>query len=213
MKNKLLVVLAIGMIVSCTPPHKEELKSESQTTRTLITSCIESTFILRDTTTIKNLSKDEASQSIFQYHRDRESYVTFLTEPEFAVIRSSIKELAKNPQEYLYHDVNEKPLTKEEISFRLVQCDSVVESNFDATGKEVMIKRWMCDSVTMPNLINMIKFYEAWYINNETKLIEKDLLGYAVYAWDDFRKGYRNLFYAFKSKDALQMAKSKLSYY
>lgn len=215
MKNTLLFMLAMSMMFSCTPPHKsdEEKSNSYQSSRTLVTSCIESTFILRDTTQIKNVAKENGDMQMFHYSGATESYLTFLTEPEFRVIRESVHKLRLNPQSFLFWDINDKPLTRDEVAKRLIECDSVVMSDFDAQGKETIKTIWACDSVSTPNHINMIKFYESWYINNETNLIEKEMLGYGLFVYDYNRKGYKHLFYAFKDSASREKAKYKLAFY
>ncbi|MBL7895125.1 MAG: hypothetical protein JNK50_07535 [Bacteroidia bacterium] len=213
MKNYLFFILAISIFISCTPPHKsDETKTESSTSRTLITSCIESTFILRDTTQIKNLAKENGDMEMFQYSGATESYLTFLTEPEFRVILESVNKLKNNPQSFLFWNINDKPLTRDEVAQRMMECDSVVFSEFDSKGKETIKTIWACDSISIPNNINMIKFYEAWYVNNETNLIEKEMLGYGVFVYSYSRKGYKHLFYAFKDSISREKAKYKLAF-
>lgn len=94
----------------------------------------------------------------------------------------------------------------------MILCDSIIESNFDAKGNETVVTRWACDSVSRFKDINMIKFFESWYINDKTNLLEKEMLGYGVYLLDSKWKLYRPLFFIFKDSLSVEKAKKKISF-
>jgi hypothetical protein len=82
---------------------------------------------------------------------------------------------------------------------RLIECDSVLI--YGENGKPTGEARWNCDSVSMPNLISRIDFFETWYLN-EDNIIEKDVIGYEVWFKNDQEAWFRPLFFVFRDEES-----------
>lgn len=211
MKNYLIVITAVLFLFAC--KNAETPVGKAVPDRTEVTSCIESRFVLRDTAVIKNIASEDKELPVYKYNEFNESHLMYLTQTEFIVLRKSIQELIRNPQSYIYQNLEAEPLNREKVQDKITECDSITESNFDAKGNEVQTSFWACDSVSILNNINMIVFYESWFINNETKMLEKEMLGYSVCSYEPAKKGFRMLFYVLKDKEDALKIKKKMTWY
>lgn len=214
MRN-LYFVLGIALILaSCNPPNKSEKSEKASGKRIEITPFLQTTVVLRDTAQVKNVfaQNDSGRISMYKYNFYNETNLSYLNHDQFMVIKNAVMQMMRDPGTLIYDDVFAPPMTKDDIAARLMECDSVIEVNFDESGKETMIKRWNCDSTTIPTNINKIRFYEAWYFNSNTRMIEKDLLGYSIWQYDEYKKGYKSLFTVFKDKEAVKLAQKKWSW-
>lgn len=214
MRNLYFVLGIASILTSCKTPETDGKSERTSVKRIEITPFIQTTVVLRDTAMVKNVfaSNDSGRVSMYKYNSDHETHLSYLNHDQFMVIKRAAMEMMHDPGTLIYADVFAPPMTKDDIAARLVMCDSVVESNFDASGKEILIKRWLCDSTSIPTSINKIRFYEAWYFNPGTRMIEKDLLGYSLWQYDEYKRGYRDLFTVFKDKEALKVAQNKWSW-
>ena len=57
------------------------------------------------------------------------------------------------------------------------------------------------------NEISRIIFFESWYLNTKTNLIEKETLGYSVWQYVKDKEAYRELFVVFRDEKAIKKAK------
>lgn len=130
----------------------------------------------------------------------------FLSEKDYENFKSSMWSLIRNPKAKVYNWIDQQA-TVEELKDRVVFCDSVQESTFDAKGVEVITSRFMCDSVSAMNNLSMVYFYESWYLNTKTNLIEKETLGYSVYQYVKSKEAFRELFFVFKDDEAREKCK------
>lgn len=204
--------LSIVILISCKQQNSEVKLESKENDRTEVTPCIVNNFVLRDTTPIDRIAKEYESLPVMAYNGSSESQRIFLTEPEFNILKQSVKKLIYDPRSFVYADVLGKPLTTAELKKLVVKCDTIIMSSYDANGKELTERTWACDSVSVYKEINMIKFYESWFIINKTNLLEKEMLGYGVYFFDTHYKLYRPLFHVFKDSLSKEKAKNKLSF-
>ena len=85
-----------------------------------------------------------------------------------------------------------------------MRCDSIIESFFDAQGNEVVKKSFACDSTSIFRDICRIDFYETWYFNKETNMIEKDVIGYSVLKFVEERNAFKQLFSVLRDEQAIK---------
>lgn len=214
MRNLYFVLAIILTLSSCKAPEADGKTEKISGRRIEITPYFETAVVLRDTTTIKTayLQSDSGKMAMFLYNQYNDAEFTFLTGDQFKVVKNAMWQMMYQPGSNVYFDVFSPPVTSKELKEKMIECDSIIETNFDANGKETIRAMWCCDSVSLVNRINMIKFYEAWYYNPTSRMIEKDLLGYSVLLYNDERRSFRNLFNVFKDKEAVKVVQKKWSW-
>ena len=138
----------------------------------------------------------------------------FLVEPEefldkesFARFTNAIWTLVRNPNSRVLYDAMDttKVTYKDLIEHRFMECDSVIP--VDSLDNPVGPHMWACDSTSRINEISRIYFYESWYLNTKTNLIEKETLGYSVWQYVKDKEAYRELFVVFRDEKALEKAR------
>lgn len=125
----------------------------------------------------------------------------FLTEAQFDVFTRSMWMLIRDPKAKVYPDFPfSKPYNREELKERFVYCDSMaqVDENDQQIGKAF----WACDSITIMNNLARITFYESWYLNTKTNLIEKETLGYSMWSYVKEKEAFREMFVVFRDETA-----------
>lgn len=214
MRNLYFVLFVALLFGACKPSENNGKTEKANGKRVEISPYMESVVVLRDTTTIKTayLQSDSGRMAMFQYEQNNGNGLSFLNVDQFKVLKNSIWQLIFEPGTNIYDDIFSPPLTSKGLKDKLIECDSIIESDFDASGKETVKAMWCCDSVSLINRINMLKFYEAWYYNPNSKMVEKDLLGYTVFTYNDQKRAFKYLFSAFRDKDAVKLAQKKWSW-
>jgi hypothetical protein len=177
--------------------------------RVLITPFKISKVMLRDTTQIRSIyaETDSGRISISDYIEGYDKETKFFNLYQFKLLYQAVWALIKNPGSKIYVDPNSKPAALQEVKDRIMKCDMVELSSFDAEGNEIVQSKYMCDSTTAIYNINQIRFFEAWYFNPENNMIERDLLGYSVHEYVKDKFAFRELFNVFKDSLALEQAK------
>ncbi len=203
--------LSIVILISCKQQNSEVKLESKENDRTEVTSCIETSIVLRDTTSLSRIGKEFEGRPVMSYNSANETYRTFLSEPEFQIIIKSIKKLMNKPESFVYSDILGEPMNSNEIKNRMIICDSILESNFDASGKETVVAILACDSTSEFKHINMIKFYESWFVNNKTNLLEKEMLGYSVFGYDYDKRAYKELFSVFNDSISREKVRNKFN--
>jgi hypothetical protein len=127
----------------------------------------------------------------------------FLNKEQYANYKSAIWSIIRNPNSKVYNWIDQKA-TAEELKSRVVYCDSVRESSFDAQGNETITTSFMCDSTSVMDNLSLIYFYESWYLNTKTNLIEKETLGFSIYNYVKQKEAFREIFLVFKDEKAVE---------
>lgn len=130
----------------------------------------------------------------------------FLDKQQYEKFKSAIWSLIREPKSKVYNWV-EQQATAKELHDRVAYCDSITESYFDAQGNEVVKASFRCDSTTIMNNLSVVNFYETWYINSKTHLIEKETLGFSVWNYVKEKEAFREIFLVFKDEEARQKCK------
>ncbi|MBP7809478.1 MAG: hypothetical protein KA163_09310 [Bacteroidia bacterium] len=207
MMKKLGILLLVLLIWSCSRNGEKDMGSASQ--RTEITPFKINKILLRDTQLIKSffVEADSGRMSINEYEINWGREYKFLDYTSFNALRKAIWALVKNPESKVYVNPMGNVSTKQEVNDRVVACGMIEESTFDAEGNEIIKSRFNCDSMSTIRNINQIRFFEAWYFNPETNMIERELLGYSVHEFVSDKNAFRELFDVFVNDAALQKAR------
>jgi hypothetical protein len=206
MIKKLSIFIFVLSLAACSP--KEE-KSSVAEKRIEITPFKISKVMLRDTQLIKTIFvlTDSGRMSIPEYEENWGKELRFLDYNSFSALRNGIWALVKNPGSRVYVNPTNKPSTPQEVKDRVVQCGMIEESMFDAEGNEIIRSRMNCDSGSTIKNINQIRFFESWYFNPSTNMIERELLGYSVHEFVRDKNAFRELFNVFVSDAAVEKAR------
>ena len=89
------------------------------------------------------------------------------------------------------------PLELADVKSKLVQCDSVKESNFDENGEEILTSRWNCDSVTILKQISVFRLKEDWFFDKQKSVLEVRILGMQALLRDEEKGGLKDLFWVY----------------
>lgn len=178
-----------------------------------ITPLIRTTVLLKDTTKLKNIvSKGEGDLSVHDYNEIYMSQTTHLSPRQFAVFQSAMWQVVKSPKSKVYMFYGAKPWTPKEVRNRVVVCDTISAPFYDAKMNLVEKKIWSCDSTSKIHNISKIDFLESWYFNPASNMLEKEVLGYSVWEYDEDKNAYKGLFNVFRDEKAAAKVKSYMDY-
>ena len=205
--KKLSLLILIVLIWSCS--RKDGKDSVSDTKRIEITPFKINKILLRDTQLIKTVyaMADSGRMSINEYQENWGLEYKFLDLTSFNALRMSVWALMRNPASRVYINSFDKPATPQELKDRLLKCDSLQQSSFDANGDEIISVVYNCDSTSTIRNINQIRFFETWYFNPANNMIEREMLGYSVHEFVSDKNAFRELFDVFVNDEALEKAK------
>ena len=165
--------------------------------------------LLRDTELVKTvyMLTDSGRMSITDYQYNWDKDYKFLDYTGFTALRQAVWALVRNPGSKVYVNPMGNASTPSEVKERVIQCAMIEESSFDKNGDETIQSKYMCDSVTTIRNINQIRFFESWYFNSATNMIERELLGYSVHEYVPDKMAFRELFDVFVNEKALEKAR------
>lgn len=130
----------------------------------------------------------------------------FLDKTEYKIFKNAIWSIIRDPKSKVYNWIDELATAKE-LRDRVAYCDSITESSFDSEGHEIIRARFLCDSTTIMDNLSCVEFYETWYLNTKTNLIEKETLGYAIWQYVKDKEAFREIFLVFKDDKAREKCK------
>lgn len=130
----------------------------------------------------------------------------FLSKEQYANYKSAIWTIIRNPKSKVYDWVEQKA-KPEELMNRVAYCDSIKESTFDAQGNETITSYFKCDSTSVMDNLSLVYFYESWYLNTKTNLIEKETLGFTVYCYVKEKEAFKELFTVFRDETVIEKCK------
>ncbi|HWY10905.1 MAG TPA: hypothetical protein VN026_06260 [Bacteroidia bacterium] len=193
MKKILYISVLVFLFVSACSrkKHSEKNKTEER---------IEIIPFYQNQVTLKDLHQIDTNLFLVEPEEflDKESFIRFT---------NAMWALVKNPNSKVFYDGYDttKVTYKDLIEHRFMQCDSVIP--VDSLNNPVGPHLWACDSTSRMNEISRIYFYESWYLNTKTNLIEKETLGYSVWQYVKDKDAYRELFVVFCDEKAVEKAK------
>ncbi len=129
----------------------------------------------------------------------------FLNKQQLKVLTAAMWSVIKNPGSKVFTNDLYKPAGAAELKERFIRCDSVipVDSLDNPIGKAFL----SCDSTTIMDGVSLIYFFESWYLNTKTNLIEKETLGYAVWSYVPFKEAFKETFIVFRDEEAREKCK------
>lgn len=89
------------------------------------------------------------------------------------------------------------PLELAFVKSKLVECDSVKESNFDQNGEEIITSRWNCDSTTILQKLTVLRLKEDWFFDKQKSVLEVRILGMQVLMVDEEKGALKPLFWVY----------------
>lgn len=207
MIKKLFILAVVLNLFSCS--RKEATETIANENRVEISPFKINKILLRDTQLIKTIYAlaDSGNMSISEYMWNWDRDYRYLDNTQFSAFRKAVWALVQNPESKVYLNPSDKVLTHQQLRDRIFKCDSVTESSFDKNGDEIISAKFMCDSTSVVYNINQIRFFESWYFNPSTNMIERELLGYSVHEFVSEKKAFRELFNVFVNDAALEKAR------
>lgn len=174
--------------------------------RKVITPFISYSVMLQDTMKLSSVIKQTGDMSVAQYQLYDMGNIKSLNPSEFVAYLNLVWKMAGNPKSKLYNMVGQGAvqLSRKELRDIMVRCDTVEMSSYDKTGAEKITRVYSCDSVGVLYQADRIRFYEAWYFNENTYSIEKEVLGYTVEK--NTNQGHYALFNVFRDEKAMAVA-------
>jgi hypothetical protein len=195
---RIILFIALLGVFACQTGKNESLNSENSN-RTVLKPCIQTSVLLKDTMRVMNIDKDLSIHEV-NYMYNKEMHYLMLS--EFNELKKNIWQLIKKPDYFVYSDLLGNPLTSKELRDKFIMCDSISEEGVDAKGNVIEIASYVCDSISRFESISKINFFETWYVNKSTNLIEKEVIGYQVLSFDSEKEAYRELFFVVRNEEA-----------
>jgi hypothetical protein len=204
--RKIAIVLLGLALVACRGKVKEKIKDQVQN-RIEITPFIVTKLILKDTTQLKTIyaQTDSGRISMSDYKEYVDDLPMYLDKHQFRNFEAAMWELVRDPKANIF--IGDQKLTAAQARARLVLCDSIRQTSFDAEGNEVISAAFMCDSTSVIHHINMIRFAESWYFNKSNNMIEREVLGYSVFEWIPEKMGFKSVFEVYPNEESHKKAK------
>lgn len=192
----------LGLVFSCSTTTEKIDKADTESDLVEITPFIINKVMLYDTTQLKNFPSGMLQ---VDYMQMKGAY--FLDQAGLNAFRTQMNAAFMNPKSLIYYSpFDETPLTQKQKRDKYMKCDSLMQTNVDASGKEVTTEIFACDSTSFFYMMSTINFYESWYYNKRTSEIEKKQLGYSVWQYDSDKEAFRELFIYFVSEEARKKA-------
>ena len=188
MRRALYILLIVAAFVSCGRKHKDKSGSLKQA-RIEIVPFYKNIVLTQDLHLIDtNLFLVEAEEFLSdeQYKKFTDIIWTIVNDEKPAVFPGSMES---------YFSKNKK-----ERRERFVRCDSVVQvdENDQPVGKPFL----NCDSTYWRGSMSRVVFYESWYFNTKTNLIEKETLGYSLWNYVKEKEAFREMLVVFRDEEA-----------
>lgn len=130
----------------------------------------------------------------------------FLNKQQYENFKNAMWQIIRNPKSKAYNWIDQLA-TADVLHDRVAYCDSIKVSSVDAEGNETIRSGFLCDSTSVMDNLSRVEFYESWYLNTKTNLIEKETLGYAVWNYVKEKEAFREIFLVFRDEEARQKCK------
>ncbi len=212
--KKITSLLAISVLLMSACSPKQEKTGEINGDRIEITPLIVNRVIFQDTFLINRSYADSSKGKTITPHSSYDpNPALYLKDQEFNKMKEAVLAALHSSDSKVFLSNNggapdwTKPASKQEIREKMIVCDSIKESSFDADGNEILTPKFYCDSTSIMDQISQIYFYETWYFNKKSNMIEREVRGYSVYWYDAERQAFRQLFYVFKDEESFKTVK------
>ncbi|MCW3077183.1 MAG: hypothetical protein JWO32_1792 [Bacteroidetes bacterium] len=201
MKKIFILTVLAAIIYGCRPTSSEE--SSKSTSRFEISAYKETEVILKDTMQVRTAysRSDSGRMSMYDFANNYSHPHLYLNSQQFAAFESAVWLLVKDPKSKVYRSSG-KPVAAKELSDLFKRCDSIEQISYDPKGNEERKLVFVCDSTSLVEQINKIVFFESWYFNPTTNLIERDLLGYSIWAFMLEKEAWQEVFMVFSDEES-----------
>jgi hypothetical protein len=203
MKFYLSFVILLVLLFSCSRPVKEDKK------RIEISPYKVTEVILKDTMQVKTAYAkcDSGRATMFEFAQDYCNPHVYLNAQQFSEFQKAIWIMVRQPKSKIYKALDGPQATMQDMRSMFKRCDSVEQISYDAKGVEMTTPVFVCDSTSLVDQINKVVFFESWYFNPSNNMIERDVLGYSVWAYMLDKEAWRELFYVVKDEESLKKLK------
>ncbi len=130
----------------------------------------------------------------------------FLNKQQYENFKNAMWQIIRNPKSKAYNWIDQLA-TADVLKDRVSYCDSIKEISVDAEGNETVKSGFLCDSTSVMDNLSRVEFYESWYLNTKTNLIEKETLGYAVWNYVKEKEAFREIFLVVRDEEAREKCK------
>lgn len=89
------------------------------------------------------------------------------------------------------------PLSLMDAKSKLVECDSVSESTFDANGNEIITKAYKCDSISMLKKILKYGLKEDWFFDKQRSVLDVRIIGIQANLFVEDKEVFKDLFWVY----------------
>lgn len=89
------------------------------------------------------------------------------------------------------------PMELSYIKSKLVECDSIKESNFNEAGEEITTSRWNCDSTTILGKLTKVRIKEDWFFDKQKSVLEVRILGLQLLMFNEEKDVLVPLFWVY----------------
>lgn len=203
MKKIFILTGLVAVIYSCSPSSSRE--NSKSTARIEICAYKETEVILKDTMQVRTAytRSDSGRMSMYEFSNYYARPYSYLNAQQFGAFKSAVWMLVKDPKSKVYRNSG-KPISPKEVRDLFIKCDSIEQISYDSKGIEERKFIFACDSGSMVEQINKIVFFESWYFNPSTNLIERDLLGYSLWAFMWHKEAWQEVFMVFKDEESFK---------
>ena len=201
LKNLLLILIIFASLAAgaqgTNTGQPVESKQKHDMARLIVT-----VVLLKDTTAVNDSKKHKnAASSNNMYNQ---TTYTFLDPSLFSEFRTNIFKIANTSDAMVFYSSYglRNRLSSKDIKEQFYSCIS--NPNANQADENTFL---LCDSTSRLESVAAIKFYETWYFNTSTKMIEKEVLGYEpLYSPVNDQTGerlpFRTLFIVVKNEEA-----------
>ncbi len=167
MKKLFLYLSVISLCITLNAQNTASTKP-AQNSKKELAKLIRTHVVLKDTTAINNRTNTNSVT---------ESNIVFLDSIHFSEFKKNILKIGNSKESLVFLNIRlEDRLTSNMINKRLFTYDTLV-SNY---GNKELQKITTIEH-SLVEIISEIDFYETWYIDEKSKMIEKEVLAYEIY--------------------------------
>lgn len=192
--------VSLAVFSACSGPSKES-KERIEISPYKVTE-----VILKDTMQVKTAYAkcDSGRATMYEFSRDYCSPHVYLNMQQFGEFQKAVWGMVRQPKSKVLKSIGGPAFSARDLRSMFKRCDSLEQISYDAKGNEMSNTVFVCDSTSLVEQINKVVFYESWYFNPASNMIERDLLGYAVYAYMADKEAWRELFFVMRDEKSLE---------
>jgi hypothetical protein len=204
-----IIYFVCGLIVFTSCGRENAREEHSSKGRIEISPYKVTEVILKDTMQVKTAYAkcDSGRATLYEFAQDYCNPHMYLNAQQFGEFQKAIWMMVREPKSKIYKAVDAPQMTTKDMRYMFRKCDSMQQISYDPKGNEVTNTVFVCDSTSLVDQVNKIVFYESWYFNPANNMIERDVLGYAVWSYMMDKEAWRELFFVFRDEESLKKVK------